>query len=237
LATSLLYPQQAFRLGRNAYGFQFHFEITEQIIRAWMELWHKDMQSEGVTREDILPLLKEHLPLLNRRGEEIVRAFAALVHASPLQVLPPSEPAEAPQAAASPAAGKDLVPAGIPPRPASPASTEKRREVRTPFTERLRVVKPAIQHATAANLSALGICITVPKPIAEGAQVELELFGGSIFVKGTVRKAASDRQGHRLGIEFLQAQPQVLTRAGTSLAPAPARQAAKPPALPLRKRA
>jgi GMP synthase (glutamine-hydrolysing) len=87
LAGSARFPQQAFRLGRAAYGLQFHFEVTEQMIRHWVGLWRKEMESAGVTADEILSALKEHLPLLNRRGEELVRAFAALIHASPVRVL------------------------------------------------------------------------------------------------------------------------------------------------------
>ena len=93
LASSARFPQQAFRLGRAAYGVQFHFEVTEQIIRRWVELWRKEMAAEGVTADEIFSGMKEHLPMLGRRGEEMVRAFAALIHASPLRVLtaPPPE--------------------------------------------------------------------------------------------------------------------------------------------------
>jgi GMP synthase (glutamine-hydrolysing) len=87
LATSTRYPQQAFRAGRVAYGFQFHFEVTEQIVRQWAQLWHREMAEEGVTTEDLFSGLKEHLPLLNRRGEEIVRAFGTLIDTSPLRAV------------------------------------------------------------------------------------------------------------------------------------------------------
>jgi GMP synthase-like glutamine amidotransferase len=36
LASSALYPNQAFRVGRGAYGFQFHIEVDRQMIRDWM---------------------------------------------------------------------------------------------------------------------------------------------------------------------------------------------------------
>lgn len=88
LAASTRFPQQAFRLGRVAYGFQFHFEVTEDVIRHWVNLWRRELQDQEVTADDILSGIKEHLPLLNRRGEELVRAFAALIHASPLRELP-----------------------------------------------------------------------------------------------------------------------------------------------------
>lgn len=41
LAVSPACPHQAFRLGSNAWGLQFHPEVTEQIIRAWAA-WDPD---------------------------------------------------------------------------------------------------------------------------------------------------------------------------------------------------
>lgn len=38
LASSARYPNQAFRLGPNAYGIQFHIETTTEIVRSWAEL-------------------------------------------------------------------------------------------------------------------------------------------------------------------------------------------------------
>ena len=37
LARSALYPHQAFRYGRSAYGFQFHAEVTRAIFRRWQD--------------------------------------------------------------------------------------------------------------------------------------------------------------------------------------------------------
>lgn len=36
LATSRLYPNQAFRFGKNAYAFQFHMEMSEEMIWEWL---------------------------------------------------------------------------------------------------------------------------------------------------------------------------------------------------------
>lgn len=41
LASSALCPHQAFRAGNSAWGFQFHPEVTEQIIRDWCA-WDHD---------------------------------------------------------------------------------------------------------------------------------------------------------------------------------------------------
>jgi GMP synthase-like glutamine amidotransferase len=38
LASSPAYPNQAFRVGRTAYGVQFHVEVTEQMAREWAEV-------------------------------------------------------------------------------------------------------------------------------------------------------------------------------------------------------
>ena len=37
LASSDSYPNQAFRLGANAYGLQFHLEITGEMVQEWVE--------------------------------------------------------------------------------------------------------------------------------------------------------------------------------------------------------
>jgi GMP synthase (glutamine-hydrolysing) len=36
LATAELYPNQAYRCGRNAWGVQFHGELTEAMMRRWV---------------------------------------------------------------------------------------------------------------------------------------------------------------------------------------------------------
>jgi GMP synthase-like glutamine amidotransferase len=37
LASSELYKNQAFRYGNNVYGFQFHIEVTKDMLREWFE--------------------------------------------------------------------------------------------------------------------------------------------------------------------------------------------------------
>jgi GMP synthase (glutamine-hydrolysing) len=45
LATSTAVPNQAFRYGDNAYGLQFHLEVTTEMIRAWMEEYKEEAPS------------------------------------------------------------------------------------------------------------------------------------------------------------------------------------------------
>lgn len=47
LAESALYPNQAFRLGVNAYGFQFHLETTEEMIRLWEKTYASELTPQG----------------------------------------------------------------------------------------------------------------------------------------------------------------------------------------------
>jgi GMP synthase (glutamine-hydrolysing) len=56
LASSELYANQAFRFGVNAYAFQFHIEVSEQIIYDWMSAEKIDMnrlQEETRLNHDI----------------------------------------------------------------------------------------------------------------------------------------------------------------------------------------
>lgn len=45
LASSDLFPNQAFRIGDNAYAFQFHIEVTEEIIREWIGINEEELTS------------------------------------------------------------------------------------------------------------------------------------------------------------------------------------------------
>ena len=51
LAQSPLYPNQAFRFGKNAYAFQFHIEVTEQMILEWLRHEAVDLERIGLDTE------------------------------------------------------------------------------------------------------------------------------------------------------------------------------------------
>jgi len=79
LAGSARYPHQAFRLGDNAYGFQFHFEVTAEIIADWLALWGEAVATAGLSPEALAAESARHLPGLARRGAALVAAFARLL--------------------------------------------------------------------------------------------------------------------------------------------------------------
>jgi GMP synthase (glutamine-hydrolysing) len=49
IARSVLYPNQAFRYGRNAYAFQFHIEVRKETIYEWLK--NEPVDQEKVRRE------------------------------------------------------------------------------------------------------------------------------------------------------------------------------------------
>jgi GMP synthase (glutamine-hydrolysing) len=57
IATSSAVPYQAFRYGDNAYGLQFHLEVTQEMIREWIGTYEEDFegqQSEPLSKSRIL---------------------------------------------------------------------------------------------------------------------------------------------------------------------------------------
>jgi len=57
---------QAFRVGESAWGFQFHLELDERLIRRWLTLpfYRNDLAASGLGRtpEDIRLATRRHLP-------------------------------------------------------------------------------------------------------------------------------------------------------------------------------
>jgi GMP synthase-like glutamine amidotransferase len=48
LATSRHCRNQAFRIGKNAYGLQFHFEVTPEMIESWIEEYNNISDGEAI---------------------------------------------------------------------------------------------------------------------------------------------------------------------------------------------
>jgi len=44
IATSSSVPHQAFRYGENAYGLQFHLEVTREMIQEWMKTYEEEFE-------------------------------------------------------------------------------------------------------------------------------------------------------------------------------------------------
>jgi GMP synthase (glutamine-hydrolysing) len=81
LASSTRYPNQGFRLGANAYGFQFHFEVNGEMIATWVERGADYVREGGFESEPILAGRDTQLDSLLSRGRKLVEAFAELIAA------------------------------------------------------------------------------------------------------------------------------------------------------------
>ncbi len=68
LAMSGLYPNQAFRYGNNAYAFQFHIEVTRQMIFDWLK-------SEPVDMKKLDQETEEYYAGYAARAESFYKAF------------------------------------------------------------------------------------------------------------------------------------------------------------------
>ncbi|HEY7319556.1 MAG TPA: DUF488 family protein [Candidatus Binatia bacterium] len=82
LASSALTKCQAFRYGKNAYGFLFHMEVNEKIIGDMVRTFADELRAEGLDGAAIIRGAKTHLPRLSRIGSEVFRRWAEFVQAT-----------------------------------------------------------------------------------------------------------------------------------------------------------
>lgn len=71
---------QAFRVGPNAYGFQFHFEITDKSIREWSDRYFKKNPEASVA-------VKERMLAQYQSGKKTFHALAQTIYDNFLQVI------------------------------------------------------------------------------------------------------------------------------------------------------
>ncbi|MEW6186387.1 MAG: gamma-glutamyl-gamma-aminobutyrate hydrolase family protein [Thermodesulfobacteriota bacterium] len=70
LAGNQVFPQQAFRFGDRAYGLQFHFEVTEGMIKTWLKQWAGEIKTakpQPLSARDILQDSKVYLDRLQKQ--------------------------------------------------------------------------------------------------------------------------------------------------------------------------
>ena len=82
LASSLLTPCQAFRFAENVYGFQFHLEVTEAIIRDWTAAFAEELRETGMDATPILEAIPRNLPPMQQISQSVFGNWAKIV-ASP----------------------------------------------------------------------------------------------------------------------------------------------------------
>lgn len=79
LAWSSLYKRQAFRIGVRAWGFQFHLEVDEDAVAAFLREFPSDAVKAGTTPEEIDAQSSAVLKELGPERDLILDRFATLV--------------------------------------------------------------------------------------------------------------------------------------------------------------
>ncbi|MFO1515077.1 MAG: DUF488 family protein [Verrucomicrobiota bacterium] len=80
LAWSNLTEHQAFHFGESAYGFLFHLEVTEPLVKRMTRIFRAEMRQAGVSAESVLTGVPQHLLRLQDIGRAVFGRWAALVN-------------------------------------------------------------------------------------------------------------------------------------------------------------
>ena len=75
LAESEICPNQAFRYGRNAYGIQFHIEVTRQMIQDWIKAYKDELDTLSLPASQLVSLPAE---AYNRQARQFYLNFFRL---------------------------------------------------------------------------------------------------------------------------------------------------------------
>jgi len=80
LAGNLVAHNQAFRVGRAAYGLQFHFEADRNLVRAWNGLFADELAGSQPGWPERHPLeARRHGAAADAAGQAIARAWVSLI--------------------------------------------------------------------------------------------------------------------------------------------------------------
>jgi len=81
LASSDYYPNQIFKVGRNAYGFQCHLEVTGEMVESWASIYAKELTPQGgpIRPERIESNLTANVKILGNIAGKVFARFAALL--------------------------------------------------------------------------------------------------------------------------------------------------------------
>lgn len=76
LATSSLFPHQAFRIKNNIYALQFHLEVTEEMISRWVEEYEDELSSlDYIDPDEILRDTPVYINSLSNLAEKFFDNF------------------------------------------------------------------------------------------------------------------------------------------------------------------
>ena len=79
LASSDLTPCQAFRHGRNAYGFLFHMEVDQTMVQGMVGAFCDEMKAASVDVDTVLASARERVAAMHRVGRPVFERWAGLI--------------------------------------------------------------------------------------------------------------------------------------------------------------
>jgi GMP synthase-like glutamine amidotransferase len=88
LAASPRYPHQAFRVGRAAYGVQFHIETPPDMVRAWAAADAEGVRAAGLEPDALADRAVDVLPEIEEVWRPAVARWAAVVRRETRTYLP-----------------------------------------------------------------------------------------------------------------------------------------------------
>ncbi len=80
LASSELTPCQGFLYGSNAYGFLFHMEVTEKIIKNMVAEFQDELEEQCITAGSIIQKTQDYLSALQTVGGRVFRRWVKLLN-------------------------------------------------------------------------------------------------------------------------------------------------------------
>ncbi|MBI5642043.1 MAG: gamma-glutamyl-gamma-aminobutyrate hydrolase family protein [Deltaproteobacteria bacterium] len=80
LASSDLFLNQIIKVGKNAYGFQFHLEVTEKMIAEWIEINTDELKAlKEIDATKIIKETPENIQSLRMLGNSVFGKFRRLI--------------------------------------------------------------------------------------------------------------------------------------------------------------
>lgn len=78
---------QAFRVGVRTYGFQYHFEVTEQMIASWAREHAEEREGSGLSAARLEAMTQRHYDTFDRLATRLSRSIADYVVPAVQRVL------------------------------------------------------------------------------------------------------------------------------------------------------
>ncbi len=82
LAKSKTCPNQAFKLGKNAYGLQFHIEVTPEMVESWVKKYYVESGKQSIKITDVQKMLIDTYKKkgqLGRQTKKILSNFSQMI--------------------------------------------------------------------------------------------------------------------------------------------------------------